>query len=147
MSEASWNADECRSGGCQCGRVRYVAPRQPLELYVCHCTECRKQSSSAFGVSFVIRRDTFRVLQGDPAFYTRQTASGHALECAFCPRCGSRLWHQSSGYPGTLNVKGGSLDEPVDLTDAVHIWTSSKLPGVLIPDKALCHPKEPGGPY
>jgi hypothetical protein len=46
-----------------------------------------------------------------------------------------------------VNVKAGSLDQSVDLTDAVHIWTSSKLPGVVIPDGALCYPKEPGGPY
>lgn len=147
MSEAIWNADECQSGGCQCGDIRYLAPRKSLALYVCHCTECRKQSSSAFGVSFTVRRDAFKVMQGQPAFWARQTASGHTLECAFCRSCGSRLWHQSSGYPETMNVKGGSLDEAVDLTDAVHIWTSSKLPGVAIPGKALCYPKEPGGLY
>jgi hypothetical protein len=147
MPHAIRNADECQGGGCQCGKVRYIAARKPLALFVCHCIECRKQSSSAFGVSFVIRRDAFKVVQGHPAFYARQTASGHTLECAFCPSCGSRLWHQSSGYPETLNVKGGSLDEPVDLTNAVHIWTASKLPGVIIPDNALCYPKEPDGPY
>lgn len=118
-----------------------------LALYVCHCTECRRQSSSAFGVSFIIPRDTFKVAQGHPAFWARQTASGHTLECAFCRNCGSRLWHQSSGYRETLNVNGGSLDEPVNLTEAVHIWTSSKLPGVVIPDQALCHAQEPGGQY
>lgn len=147
MSEATWNADEYQSGGCQCGHVRYVAPREPLALYICHCTECRKQSSSAFGVSFIIRRDTFHVVHGHAAFWTRQTASGHTLECAFCRSCGSRLWHQSTGYVDTLNVKAGTLDEPVDLTNAVHIWTSSKLPGVAIPERALCYPKEPGGLY
>jgi hypothetical protein len=141
------NPDERQSGGCQCGQVRYLAARKPLALYVCHCTECQKQSSSAFGISFVVRRDTLKVVQGRPAFYTRQTASGHALQCAFCPDCGSRLWHQSSGHPETLNVKAGTLDEPVDLTPAVHIWASSKLPGVVIPDTAFCHPKEPAGAY
>lgn len=147
MSESIRNADDCRSGGCQCGQIRYLAPRKPLTLYVCHCTECRKQSSSAFGVSFIIRRDTFKVVQGQPAFWNRHTASGYTLECAFCRNCGSRLWHQSTGYLETLNVKGGSFDEPVDLTEAVHIWTSSKLPGVVIPDQALSYPKEPGGLY
>jgi hypothetical protein len=131
-----------QGGGCQCGKIRYVAPRQPIELYICHCTECRKQSASAFGISFAIRRDTL-VLDGSPAHWTRQTASGHTLECAFCRSCGSRLWHQSTGYPDTLNIKGGSLDAPVDLTRAVHIWTSSKLPGVVIPDGATSYPHEP----
>jgi hypothetical protein len=143
MSDTKLNSDDWQSGGCQCGHVRYRAPRKPLALYVCHCTECRKQSASAFGISFTIRRNAFKVLQGQPASWTRLTASGHRLECAFCRDCGSRLWHQSSGDPETLNVKGGSLDEPVDLAKAVHIWTSSKLPGVVIPDNALCFPQEP----
>jgi hypothetical protein len=29
--------------------------------------------------------------------------------------------------------RGGSLDEPVDLTEAIHIWTGRKLRGVIIP--------------
>jgi len=136
--------DEYQSGGCQCGQVRYRAARNPLELYICHCTECRKQSASAFGISFTIRRNTFKV-EGHPAFWTRQTATGHTLECAFCRNCGARLWHQSSGYPDVLNVKAGSLDEPVDLTHAIHIWTASKLPGVIIPDGAVSWPGEPTG--
>ena len=36
----------------------------------------------------------------------------------------------------TLSIKGGSLDEPPDLTQAVHVWVSRKLPGVTIPPGA-----------
>jgi hypothetical protein len=59
--------------------------------------------------------------------------------------CGSRLWHRSSGHLNTVNIKGGSLDEPLDLGNAVHIWTSSKLPGVVIPLGALSFAQEPEG--
>src|SRR5512143_2512869 len=102
-------------GSCQCGGIRYAVPKEPLVVYVCHCTECRKQSSSAFGISFTVARDTLRLLQGSPRYWSRRTASGRTLECAFCPVCGSRLWHQSSGHPATRNIKGGSLNEPLDL--------------------------------
>lgn len=132
-----------RTGGCQCGSVRYAVQNEPLVLYVCHCTECRKQSASAFGISFAVPRASLRLLQGTPRSWSRLTASGHALECAFCPRCGSRLWHQSSGHPATLNIKAGSLDEPVDLGLAVHLWTGSKLPGVIISADARSFPGEP----
>jgi hypothetical protein len=43
----------------------------------------------------------------------------------------------------TLSVKGGSLDEPVGLTGAIHIWVSRKLPGVVIPAGAATFPEEP----
>lgn len=132
-----------QSGSCQCGRIRYAAPAEPLALYVCHCTECRKQSASAFGVSFTVARAALRLLQGTPHYWSRVTASGHTLECAFCPDCGSRLWHRSSGHPDTLNIKGGSLDRPLDLAGAVHLWVSSKLPGVVIPSGAVVFAQEP----
>ena len=136
------NSNE-QMGGCQCGGVRYAVPREPLVFYVCHCTECRKQSSSAFGISFTIARGDLRLLQGKPHYWLRDTASGHTLECAFCSTCGSRLWHQSSGHPATVNIKGGSLDEPLDLGKAVHLWGSSMLPGVVIPAGAVLFPHEP----
>lgn len=136
------SSDE-RLGGCQCGGIRYSVPRKPLALYVCHCTECRKQSSSAFGVSFTVARNALELLQGSPSYWSRATASGHTLECAFCSRCGSRLWHRSTGHRDTVNIKGGSLDEPVDLGAAIHLWTASKLPGVLVPPDAVAFAREP----
>ena len=42
-----------------------------------------------------------------------------------------------------LSVKGGSLDRPVDLSSAIHIWTSRKLPGVVIPEGVAQFPQEP----
>lgn len=132
-----------RTGGCQCGSVRYECIEQPVELYVCHCNECRKQSASAFGISFIVPRAGFHLLSGTPRIWSRDADSGRKVECAFCAECGSRLWHQSSHNSVSISVKGGSLDEPVDISHAVHIWTSSKLPSVLIPDSALQFAAEP----
>ena len=145
MSETVSRDSSEQSGGCQCGAVRYAVPKEPLIVYVCHCSECRKQSASAFGISFTVPRSAFRLLQGTPAWWARPTASGHTLECAFCSRCGSRLWHQSTGHPNTLNIKGGSLDAPLDLGNAIHIWTASKLPGVVVPPGARTFAREPEG--
>jgi hypothetical protein len=131
-----------KSGGCQCGNVRYECDAEPLSLYVCHCTECRHQSSSAFGMSLAMPAGTIRVTKGTPKFWTRLANSGRRLRCAFCPDCGSRLWHEAldSDY---LSIKAGSLDEPVDLSKAIHIWTSRKLPGTVIPPGAEQYPEEP----
>jgi hypothetical protein len=132
-----------RTGGCQCGAIRYVFEGEPLKLIVCHCRECRKQSASAFGISVFVAREHFRVTRGTPRFWSRTTDSGHTLECAFCPDCGSRLWHQRAGMGDTVSIKGGSLDEPVDLRLATHIWTSRMLPGIILPDGAPVHPAQP----
>lgn len=132
-----------RTGGCQCGEVRYESTGDPIDLYVCHCRECRKQSASAFGISVIVPRDGLRLTQGEPKVWTRQTDSGGRLECAFCPTCGSRLWHVDEGGSETISLKGGSLDDPPDLTAAGHIWTSRKLSGVDIFGGVRQFPEEP----
>jgi hypothetical protein len=47
----------------------------------------------------------------------------------------ARLWHEAldSDY---LSIKAGSLDDPVDISKAIHIWTSRTLPGAVIPPGA-----------
>ena len=42
-----------------------------------------------------------------------------------------------------ISVKGGSLDRPVDLSTATHIWTSRKLEGVVVPLTAVQFAEEP----
>lgn len=132
-----------RSGGCQCGAVRYELTGAALELYVCHCRECQKQSASAFGISLIVPRDGLRLTRGTPRVWSRPATVGGTLDCAFCPTCGTRLWHQSAGDAATVSVKGGSLDEPLDLRPASHIWTSRTLPGVILPEDATRFPGEP----
>lgn len=129
-------------GGCQCGAVRYVVTGEPQALYLCHCRECRKQSGSAFGASLAVARQSLVVTAGEPSFWTRPADSGGAVRCAFCPTCGSRLWHEPSRFE-TATVKAGTLDEPVDFAKAVHIWTARKAPGVVIPEGARSFPGEP----
>ncbi|HVM86333.1 MAG TPA: GFA family protein [Candidatus Binatia bacterium] len=129
------------TGRCQCGAVRYRHSALPVATYVCHCRECQKQSASAFGISVEMPAEGLVVTQGSPKFWSRDTDSGRKLRCAFCPDCGSRLWHESDA--GWITLKGGSLDTPPDLSAAIHIWTKRKLPGVVIPPNAQQFPGEP----
>src|SRR3546814_20318091 len=127
-----------------CGLLMDESRGRPLALYVCHCRECQRQSSSAFGMSREVPRAGHRVTRGRPKFWTRSADSGGRVRCAFCPNCGTRLWHEPDGAPAaTITIKAGSLDEPVDLSAGIHIWTSRKLPGMAIPESARQFPGEP----
>jgi len=118
-----------RTGGCQCGAVRYEVSGEPFALYVCHCRECQKQSASAFGISLIVRRSNFCLTGGAVTFWSRGTDSGRTLKCAFFPDCGSRLWHETEGESETISIKGGSSYKPVDLGSAIHIWTPQQAAG------------------
>ncbi|AWZ01446.1 glutathione-dependent formaldehyde-activating enzyme [Rhodobiaceae bacterium] len=130
------------TGGCQCGAVRYEVTDDLGGIYVCHCTDCQAQSSSAFGISVNVPLDHLKITKGTPKTFN-WTGGGNAKHGAFCAACGTRLWHLSGDNDRNPSVKGGTLDHAIDLTDAVHIWTLSKLPGIVIPDGCRQFAEEP----
>lgn len=112
------------TGGCQCGRVRYDL-RGSFPIYACHCLECQKQSGSAFGLSIPVKVEALS-LSGDLQCYERSTDSGARTACHFCPRCGTRIYHQSSRSPDWLTLKGGTLDDTSELRPMAHLWVSRR---------------------
>lgn len=132
-----------RMGGCQCGQARYESAGAPLGLYICHCRECQKQSASAFGMSLQVTRAGLRLVKGLTQSWSRAADSGRIVVCVFCPRCGSRLWHESDPPGDTVFLRAGSLDTPPNAARAIHIWTSRKVLGVVIPADATQFPQEP----
>jgi len=117
-----------KSGGCQCGAIRFELAGDAVDVYACHCLECRKQSASAFGISVLHAPGDLKVVRGEPKTWQRDTNSGDVLTCWFCPTCGTRLWHAAGDV---ISVKGGSLDTTPEPRG--HIWTSRKLPWVILP--------------
>lgn len=130
------------SGGCQCGAVRYFIHTTPVVLYICHCTECQKQASSAFGQSLRIQTDSLTAT-GDMAERIREMPGGRNVRGQFCPNCGTRLFHRRTAYAELMNVKAGTLDDTSWLRPAGHIWTRSKQAWVQIGDGELSYETQP----
>jgi len=131
-------------GGCQCGEIRYRVNGQPLATVACHCTECQRQSGSAFGMSMVVPRESFALLSGEPKFFTRPADSGGSVDCAFCGSCGTRIFHRPEKLPDTLNVKPGTLDDTSWLAPVAQVWVKRKQPWVELPEGARCFEGNPG---
>jgi hypothetical protein len=125
---------------CQCGNVSFPTPTAQYNgLYHCHCTECQKQSGSAYGTSaiypaaglFPLSQD----LKAKLKVFTRPTSSGGTMDCYFCPDCGSRLFHRiigTDGSPGpTVSLKGGCI-EGLDWKGGKHIYVSTAV--VKVPE-------------
>ena len=121
-----------QTGGCQCGHVRYRIEGEPIELVVCHCTECQRQSGSAFGLSLALRADQFHLEAGTLKSFTVECDSGRNKTCTFCPDYGTRIYHQTR--PSGMSIKAGTLDDTSKLEPVAHYWTKRKQPWVIIPD-------------
>lgn len=124
-----------QSGGCQCRAVRYEITGKPVTVYACHCSECQKQSGSAFAMAAVIPKDRFHITDGQPKMFVRRTSPTKTMECWFCPDCGTRLYHVPGGaaYPNR-NIKPGTLDDASWLVPTTHFWVRSAQKWVVIPE-------------
>lgn len=120
---------EERSGGCQCGYLRYEVTKRPVGLAVCHCTECQRQSGSAFGLSLGIPEGAFRLTSVTLKTFAVVCDSGRRKTCAFCPECGTRIYHQTVNG---MSLKAGTLDDTSWLRPDAHYWTMRKHPWVTI---------------
>ena len=71
-----------RTGGCMCQQVRYSVTGEPLRVGICHCTDCRQSSGSAF---------TFFAIWPIDAFAGEGPTSSYKGR-SFCPICGSPVF-------------------------------------------------------
>jgi hypothetical protein len=131
------------AGGCQCGQIRYEIRAEPLTLYACHCKECQKQSSSAFGMSMPVARDAVILLKGQPKEWKRVSESGREVSCLFCGECGTRLFHNPARDPKITNVKPGTLDDTSNLSPVGHLWTRSSQGWVILNENLLNYETQP----
>lgn len=121
-------------GGCNCGAVRYRAEGDPIVVAQCHCTNCQRQSGSAFSVNLLFK-GTAVSQEGDLSVYEdKDTFSGNAVLRKFCGRCGSPIFSELTDGKGLLIVKAGTLDDPAPFVPTVSVWTSTALPWVIRPE-------------
>ncbi|KAI0010663.1 Mss4-like protein [Xylariaceae sp. FL0662B] len=120
---------------CQCGTVSFPTPSaKPITLFHCHCTECQKQSGSAFGTSAIYpAAGLFPLaaeLEAKLGLYSRRTDKGGTMDCYFCASCGSRLFHRIVDPDGTprptVSIKGGCV-EGLDWAGGAHIYVRSAV--------------------
>jgi len=87
------------TGGCQCGAIRYEITLFPLLLYTCNCTDCQRQTGSAFALNMPVKSGDFRILQGEPNGWHHTSPNGMAVISRFCGHCGTRLYGERDGRP------------------------------------------------
>jgi hypothetical protein len=123
-------------GGCFCGFIRYRLETPPMFVHCCHCTDCQKQTGSAFAINALIERDRVTLLAGKPEAIEMKTDSGHPHDIYRCPNCKSAVWSDYSRRRVVVFVRVATLDQPSSLVPDVHIFTRSKLAWVRLPNDA-----------
>ena len=126
---------EALDGGCTCRFVRYRMAGPPIFVHCCHCRWCQRETGSAFAVNALIEADRVTLLHGGPELVNTPSASGAGQKLLRCPECRVAVW---SSYAMSVAerirfVRVGTLDDPDRIAPDIHIFTSSKVPWLVLP--------------
>ena len=107
-------------GRCVCGDVRYAVCGELRDVVNCHCERCRRFTGHHMAATSVRREDVDVEDAGSLRWYFPVPEAGYA----FCSRCGSSLFWQSTADPERWSVCAGTLDPPTGLRTTTAWWTS-----------------------
>lgn len=104
---------ETYSGSCLCGSIRIKLEGKPENVYICYCSDCRKNSGHLGQINAGYKTDKLEVI--DPkehlAKYTiTDTGSGKPKHKFFCGNCGCTIRTLCESLPGETYVRIMILD-------------------------------------
>lgn len=122
-------------GSCTCRLIRYRLTSAPLIVHCCHCTWCQREAGSAFVINALFAAEDVVHLGEEPILVDTPSLSGKGQTVARCPTCHVAVWSNYSGGGRAIRfVRVGTLDEGHGVLPDVHIYTSTKVSWVRIPE-------------
>jgi hypothetical protein len=121
-------------GGCLCGRVRYRAEGEPLNVRACHCRKCQKATGGVFYARALFPRTAVSI-EGE----TRSYAASSRIERVFCPACGTTLFTRAIDGREVIGVSLPTLDDQTALRPSEHIFVDDKAPWLMLCDDLPRH--------
>jgi hypothetical protein len=113
------------TGRCLCGAVTYSAEADVVFQGACHCTECQRQTGTAFSVFVAIPRAALSI-EGETRSHTAKGEEhGTDTERCFCPGCGSPVASFVEVVPDLAFIKVGTLDDASWVAPTIELWSRS----------------------
>jgi hypothetical protein len=107
------------TGGCQCGRVRYVAVLDSLNAYLCHCRMCQR-ATGGVSIAFVgLKKSDHRWLEDPDWFHSSPIARR-----PFCSVCGTPLGFEYLDSD-RCDLTVGSFDDPSGFVPTAHFGSET----------------------
>jgi hypothetical protein len=113
-------------------------------VQACHCSECRKLSTSPFSVTAIIDVNDIE-FKGNLKEWSRVADSGNLNVAKFCPDCGNRIYHYNPAAMETVKLKliPVDLDDDTIFEPARHVWVQEKLSWYQLPEGIKLYDTQP----
>jgi hypothetical protein len=112
-------------GRCHCGAVRFVATFPSRFCAHCHCESCRRAHGAAFVTWVGFRAEQVSVSQGADLLRAHESSPGTSRK--FCGLCGTKLFFESTKWPGETHVTLAAFDDPVDRPPTGHAFADEHV--------------------
>ncbi len=109
-----------RTGGCQCGAIRFRVEGDLPDSSICHCRMCQKAFGSFFAPLVSTRTARLTWTRGEPK---RFASSNHVMR-GFCPDCGTPLTYEA---PDGVAIATSASDDPSSLKPIIQFGTEAKI--------------------
>ncbi|WP_439107970.1 GFA family protein [Congregibacter sp.] len=125
-------------GACNCGAVQFEISADVSDVYICHCSICRRSTGSNGIAVVVVDNEAFRWTAGEDSISTWRKPDVD-WQTWFCRQCGSRL-PGANDAERTFVPAGLLLEGSGSLAVKHHIFVDSKADWDEIGDKGCQHP-------
>lgn len=122
-----------RAARCACGVLTVTARGEPLDVYLCSCTDCQRGTGSAFSYAALFPEDKVAIA-GERRAYRSRGDSGRSIESYFCPTCGTAVAFHAEGLPGTIGVPVGCFADPSFAKPSKLFWASRRHHWLELPE-------------
>lgn len=124
-------------GECNCGAVAFEVDADLTDVYVCHCSICRRATGSGGIAVVVVDNRAFRWTRGKDRIATWRKP-GVDWQTWFCQECGSPV--PGANDPSRMFVPVGLLTSGAEaLRVAHHLFVDSKAAWEVIGDEGVRH--------
>ena len=110
-----------RTGGCQCGAVRFTTMGAPEEVSVCYCRMCQKAGGGPYLNLARFPTTAITWTRGQPAIFRSSTIGTRG----FCAACGTPLSYQ--WRPDAVSLTTGAFDDPAPLAPMTRFGIEGRL--------------------
>ncbi|KAI0433783.1 Mss4-like protein [Xylaria sp. FL1042] len=118
LKQDGWSTDTEATATCFCGTVQLVLPIEGpglVDVFVCHCSDCRKITASMFASNIIVKNENLKHLRGRENLKTFSQSttivSGKNMTNYFCGTCGTLLYRVSERLPNVSILRLGTVDD------------------------------------
>lgn len=129
------------TANCACGQASITVNTLPTMHGVCHCTNCKRRTGSAFGISAYFDKSAVVETKGETKVYAfHHAAQNHNQERHFCVNCGTTLFWFLSAAPDSIGIAGGCFAEEAMPEPKYSVTDKRRWPWVSLPEQWKVYP-------